>query len=115
MVKSSVRPSHRVVTHLAGRWKSGLDMIYGRNGIVVILLMAGYAGRRRQVVVIVDVAIDALPRGNGMRPGKRKSSRRVVELRSRPARCAVTRIASLREPARYVVRIRSALVVLQVA
>ena len=69
--------------------------------------------RARQVVIIVDVALCALQRS--MSTGQRESGGRVVEGRAGPGSRVMALGAGLGEAGLHVVRIRSALEVLQVA
>ena len=83
--------------------------------VVVIGLMATNAGRRQRRVIVVDVAIGALPRRRRVRTGQRECGLVVIEGRIRPHRSVVAEFALLGEPGRYVVRIRSPLEILQMA
>ena len=67
MVELAVGPYHRIMTLLAGRRKA--DVVHRSGGRVVIVLVTTDAGRARQVVVVVDVAIGAQSRRYGMRSG----------------------------------------------
>ena len=89
--------------------------VIGIRGALKVLQMAAHASRVRagQVVVIVQVTLHALH--GSMRASQGKASGRVVEVRSRPRRCIVTLLARLRESRLYVIRIRGALEVFQVA
>jgi hydrogenase maturation factor len=80
-----------------------------------ILQVAGHARRTRQVVVVVDVAIGALPRRHGVQSGQLKPGSAVIEDCVQPGAGAVALLTSLREIRRDVIRIRRALKVLQVA
>lgn len=53
------------------------------------------AGRARQVVVVVYVAIGTLPRWHGVQAGKREGSGVVVEGSIRPCRDVVALLARL--------------------
>lgn len=77
--------------------------------------MAAHAGRARQVVIVVDVAVATLARRHSVQAGQREVGHVVVERRVRPRNCAVALGASLREVCCRMVRIRRSLVVLQVA
>ena len=77
--------------------------------------MAAHARRRRQVVIVVDVAIGTLPRRNRVQAGQRESRAVVIEGRVHPVGGVVTLIAGLREVRRYVIGIRGSLIILQVA
>jgi len=71
VVKLSVRPQRGVVAELAGCRETYLDVVNRRSCGVVIVQVAGHAGRVRtcQIIVVVDVAIGAGPRRNGVRIG----------------------------------------------
>jgi len=71
VVKLSIGPLHGVVALLAGRGEATVR--YRCGGVIVVRLMAADAGRAGDVVVIVDMAIAALPRRNAVRPGQRES------------------------------------------
>ena len=71
VVKLSVGPLHGIVALLAGRGEATVR--YRCGGVIVVRLMAADAGRAGDVVVIVDMAIAALPRRNTVRPGQRES------------------------------------------
>jgi len=64
---------------------------------LVIRQVAGYAGRIRQVVVVLLVAIRARPRGDGMHPRQGEARGAVIELGIHPSRCVMTLFASGRE------------------
>ena len=115
VVEGCVGPEHGVVTGFARGREPGRLMVYRRNRVVVIGLVARHAGRARQIVVVANVAIGAQPRRHEMRAGEREPGRAVVERRVQPARRAVARVASLREVRRYVIRVRCALKVCQMA
>jgi hypothetical protein len=68
-----------------------------------------------QIVIVVGMAIRALPRRNRVRPRQWKSYGCVVEIRVQPIVKAVAVLATDRELAGYVIRIRGLLVVLGVA
>jgi hypothetical protein len=57
------------VAELAGCGEAYLDVINRRGCGVVIVQVAGHAGRVRscQIIVVVNVAIGAKPRRNGVR------------------------------------------------
>lgn len=82
MVKRTLAPGHGVVTHLASRREPKLNVIDGRQSIVVVGLVATSAGGAREAVVVVDVAGTA---GHAyVRAGQSPSGRGMVEGRSRP-------------------------------
>ena len=72
------------------------------------------AGCRRDVVIVVDVAIRTLSRRNRVRSRKREVHGRVVETGGLPGGRRVARLASLREVPGHVIGIRRSLKILQV-
>lgn len=66
--------------------------------MVEIVLVAANAQRAVQLVVIVDVAVDASPWRDGMRPGQQEAGLGMVELPVRPNDRVVARLAVGREP-----------------
>ena len=115
VVKLCISPEHGVVAGFARGREARCNVIHRRGRVVVISLMARYARRAGQVVVVVDVTIGTLPRRGRVRPGQREPCAVVVEGRIQPGRGAVTGIASLGEVRRHVIGIRRALIVLQMA
>jgi len=82
---------------------------------LIILEMAADACRGGQVVIVVNVAIGALARRNRVKSGQRESSGVVIERRIHPVRRVMTLVTGLREVRRDVVRVRRALIVLEMA
>lgn len=113
MIESAVRPLHRVVTAFTGQREACRHVIHRRHGIGVVRLMARHARSARDVVVVVDVTIRALPRGYSVGTVQRESSAVVIERCVEPRTGVVALIASLREIGRNVVRICRPLKVLQ--
>ena len=68
VVERRIRPRHRVMAYGAGCREAGRG-VRGIIGRRVILLVARVTRSARQVVVVVDVAIRALPRRHGVRSG----------------------------------------------
>ena len=99
---------------LAGLREIRRDVIRIRRALE-IFQVAGHARRTRQVVVVVDVAIGALPRRHGVKSGQLKPSSAVIEDCVQPGTGAVALRAGLREIRRDVIRIRRALEILEVA
>ena len=66
VIEGTIRPRGRVVTGLASRRESGSNVIYRRKCRVVVVLVARDAGRAGQVVVVVHMAVSALPWWNRM-------------------------------------------------
>jgi len=77
MVKLAVGPEDSIVALLARRWESG--MRHRSLRVVVIRLVTADARRAGDVVVVVDMAVAALPRRNSMRSRKRETGLRVVK------------------------------------
>ncbi len=77
--------------------------------------MARDTGRAGQVVVVVHVAVGALPRRDRMRTRQREARAVVIESRIQPRSRAVALIAGLRKIRRDVIRVRRPLKIFQVA
>jgi len=107
MVKLSIGPLHCVMTLFTGIGKARVRHRTRRAG--EILLVTSETGAGGQVVVVVDVAIDAQPGWDCMPPGQEKSSRAVVKLGVQPVVCGVTALAISRELGGNVVRVGSRL------
>src|SRR5947199_10867243 len=84
------------MTHCACRGKAG-RCVGGIIGGGVILLVARVTCTASQVVVVVDVAIRALPGRYGVRSGQRKTSTRMVKLAMGPEHGIVAASAGGRE------------------
>ncbi len=113
VIEFAIRPQNRVVALLARRRES--RMRHRRGGVVVIRLVATEARRAGEGVVIVDVAVGALPRRNRVRPRQRKPRTAVIERCIQPRTRAVALIAAMREIRRHVIRVCRALIILQMA
>lgn len=83
VVKSRAGPVRRAVAAFACRRQAERDVVHRRLRVVVIRLVAGYAGRIRQFVVIVDMTLGAFG-VRFMEPGQRPARGGVVEARSSP-------------------------------
>lgn len=68
VVERRVQPSRRVVALIAGLGEVARDVVR-IGGAIVVLQVAGHAGRAIQSVVVVGVAIRTLPRRNGVHAG----------------------------------------------
>src|SRR5579864_5937398 len=95
MVELAIGPGNRVMTLRARCREPG--MRHRGGGVVVVGLMATHAGGRRNVVVVIDVAIRTLPRWNGMRAAQRESGGRVIELPVGPLHRVMALLARGRE------------------
>ena len=114
VVERGIRPLDRGVTLFACRREA--RMWHRRSRAVKILLMAGNAGRDRDLVVVVDMAVRAHSRRIHMRTRQRKVGPGVVEGRGRPTGISgVTRFASLRKTAGHVIWIFGIRKILHVA
>ena len=60
VIEACTRPRHRVVALFARRWEG--RVIDGRLCVVEVGLVARYTRRYRDVVVVIDVAVDARSR-----------------------------------------------------
>ena len=83
------------------------------GGAGEVLLMAAIAGSRQAGVVVICVALRALHARVGA--GQRKRRLRVIKGRGHPGRGCMTDFTGLRNSSSRMVRIRGALVILQVA
>ncbi len=103
MVERCIRPTASVVALVASLREIRRDVI--RVGCALeVLKVAGDAGRAVQRVVVVDVAIGALARRNGVQSGQHEARRRMIELAIAPLHGIVAGFARVWEP---VVRHRS--------
>lgn len=83
VVEGGIGPRTRAVALIACLRKAGRNVIRV-CGSLIVLQMTCHAGRARQGVVIVHVAIDALPRWNGVQSGQWETSSVVIEGRICP-------------------------------
>ena len=83
VIEDGIRPRSRVVALIACLRKAGRNVI-GVCRSLIVLQMTRHAGRARQCVVIVDMAIDALTRWNGVQAGQREPRTVVIEGRVCP-------------------------------
>lgn len=114
VIERPVGPEHCIVAGFTGGGETRSNMVHRRGGVVVVGLMAGYARRIREVVIVVHVAIGALPWRRRVRSGQRESRAVVIKRRIQPGARVVALVASLGEVRRYVIRVRCSLVILQV-
>ena len=90
------------------------DVIRIRRSLKIFQVTAD-AGCDRQIVVIVHMALGALPRRNCVHACERERCRVMVERSIRPRRGVMALLTGLRELRRNVIRIGRALIVLQMA
>ena len=83
VVEGRIQPGSRVVTRGA-RLREVRRRVIRIRRTLVILQVTGDASRAVQVVVIVDVAIGALPRRHGVHSRQREGSQRMVKGGIRP-------------------------------
>jgi len=83
VIEGRIGPRSRVVALIARLRKVGGNVI-GICGPLKVLQMARYAGHNCQVVVVIYVAIGALPRWHGVIPSQRETRTVVIEGRIRP-------------------------------
>ena len=114
VIEGGVGPEHGVVAGLARRREPRRNVVHWRGRGVVVVLVARQAGRAGEVVIVVDMAVSALPRRRRMRAGQGESSAVVVEGRIQPGSRVVALVAGLREVRRHVIRVRRSLEVFQV-
>ena len=100
VIELAVGPYHRVMTILARRRESNLDVIDGRGGVVVIGHVAVHAVPVGDGVVAVlrVMATGALQRWIRVTVGQQKTGRGVIELAVGPERRIVAGFTSGREP-----------------
>lgn len=79
VIELGIGPQNRVVAGLAGGWKSCGDVRHWSNRIRIILLVARNARGVGQVVIVIDMAIGALPRRSRVRSRERKTGAVVIE------------------------------------
>jgi hypothetical protein len=91
VIELTIGPQHRVMAILAGRGEAQLDVVNGRSGRVVVVLVTRYAGRIGEVVVVVDVALAALR--SSVRPGQWEAGGGMIELAVGPQHRVVTVLA----------------------
>ena len=115
VVEDAIGPEVGVMAGCARGRKARRDVVHRAERGVVIVLVAGNAGRIGDGVVVVEVAIGALPWWNRVIAGQREAGAVVVESRVQPRRRAMTRVARLGEVCCHVVRIRRSLKILEVA
>lgn len=115
VIELGVGPQNRVVAGLAGGWKSCGDVRHRGDRVRIILLVARNARGVGQVVIVIDMAIGALPRRGSVRSGERKSGTVVIERGIEPRCRVMALLARLREILRNVIRIGRALEISQVA
>src|SRR5262249_4088183 len=102
------------VALVAGLGEVRADVV-GIGGALIILEVAAHAGCGIQAVIVIHVAIGAVPRRNRVQSGERETGRAVVECGVGPVRGGVALITGLREIRGDVIGIGGALVILQVA
>src|SRR5271157_3631695 len=78
VIERRIQPGGRVVALITALRKVRRDVI-GIRGSLVILQVAADAGRGGEVVVVVDVAIGALPRWNCVHAGQGESCEGVIK------------------------------------
>jgi len=96
MVKLAIGPQVGVVTLFAGGRECRRRVGYRSRRIVVISLVARDAGRVRNRVIVVDVAIHARAGRHHMIAGQRETCGVVIESRIQPGRRGMTVLAGLR-------------------
>jgi len=80
VIELAVGPEGRVVAQLTCRREADGNVIDGNLRIVVVRLVAADARRVSQLVVVVHVAIGALPRRNHMGTRQGEAGLRVIEV-----------------------------------
>ncbi len=116
VIECGPRPRCRVVAGLAGRREElRLRRVPWIRRVVVVRLVAPNAGRRQRGVVVVHMAVAALPRRDGVRPSQWECCVVVVERRIGPDDRVVADLARRRESCRCVRRVIGARVILLMA
>ena len=92
VVEGRIQPGRRAVAGIAGLREVCGDVIRVR-GALEILQVAGHARRAVQRVVVVCVAVCALPRRHGVQPSQRKSRGGVIKFAIRPLHRVMTLLA----------------------
>ena len=114
MIKLRRLPRGCVVARVAGLRES-LRSVVGIRGALEILKVARNAGIRRQIVVVIDVAIRASAWWHGVHAGQREVDAGVIESCRRPACSCVTGIARRGETRGHMIGIGRALEIFHVA
>lgn len=110
VIERCPRPCCRGVTRCARRWESRCGVVRIRR-VLIVGLMAPVAVRRKSRVVVVDMAIHAVPRRNRVRSRQRKCRGVVIERAVRPGDGVVAHLTCRRETQLCVVHRRSRCVV----
>ena len=113
VIKLAVGPLHDVMALLTGCGETGVR--YRSRGAGEIFLVTREARRAGQVVIVVDVAIDALAGRIRVSSSQKEPGHAVIKLGIQPVVCGVTALARGRELGRNVVRVGSVLKVRLVA
>ncbi len=95
VIERRIRPGRCVMAHLAGRREARVR--HGTSRSAEIFLMARNAERTVQVVVVVDMAVDACPWRHGVVAGQWEAGLRMIEFGVRPLHGVVTLFAGGRE------------------
>jgi len=111
VVKGGVEPGAGGVALVTGLREIRADVTGIRRSLVV-LQVAGHAGRAIEAVVVVDVAVGAGAWRHGVQSGEGESGAVVIERGTEPGAGAMALIAGLREVRRHVIGIRRSLIVL---
>lgn len=114
VVEGAVCPQIGVVASLASGGDTCRSVIYRRDCVGIVGLMAGDAGCASQGVVVADVAIGTLSRRHHMISSQWKPGAVVIKRCIEPGGCTVAGVAGLREVSGDMVRISCAFVVGQV-
>ena len=78
VIEGGIGPRRRVMALITCLREAGRNVIRV-CGSLIVLQMTRYASRARQGVVIVDMAIDALPRWNSVQSGQGEPGTVVIE------------------------------------
>ena len=114
MIERRRLPGRGAMANLASLRKPCLHVI-GIGRTLKIFQVARHTSGGGQVVVVVGVAIRALPRWHGVHSSEREVHQRVIERRRLPCHGGMTLLAGLGEVGRNVVGIGRPLKILKVA
>jgi hypothetical protein len=113
VIKRGIEPGAGAVALVASLREVSRHVVRIRCSLIV-LQVAGHAGRAVEAIVAVDVTIGTLPRRHCVQSGEREASAGMVERRVQPVRGVVALVAGLREVCRHVVGIGRSLEILHV-
>ncbi len=108
VIEGRRRPGNGGMALLAGCWEIS-GCVAGITRVLKVRKVARYASRAGQVVIVIDVAINALPGWNRVSSSQWKPNRTMIEFRVQPTVGRVAGFAGGRELCRNVTRVRGLL------